>query len=294
MISKRFDCNQMKELFPNLCKILWSWSYRCFEMPGRCRESNLASLQEHPALLVHSSFSSALRVLVGKEWVFKRFWNILLIGPFRFCDEVYSNRIYECFVAAAVFMWSWSLIPECFICYPKHMLCHWALPQPLFLLLKPQLTVGVTQFDFCQLNKWYHILIYYTCSSPEWRNVSALGMVEVICTQCKHFHDKMYSVKKIFLVLYFKCMCVHFSVPHAYRYLESPEEGIWSLEAGVTIGCNSPVPISIGNQTQFLFKSSKHFLRLSHLCSPWRMVLYNWITENKNPTPPHSSLSLSQ
>ena len=64
----------------------------------------------------------------------------------------------------------------------------------------------------------------------------------------------------------------------------SPEEGIWSLGAGVTVVCNPPVPINTGNQTQFLFKSSKHFLRLSHLCSPWKMVLYILDTWRQEPS----------
>lgn len=118
-------------------------------------------------------------------------------------------------------MWSWSLIPGCFVCYAKHMLSHWAVPQPLLLLLKSQLAVGIIQFEICQLNKWYHILIYYSYFSPEWWNVSAsskivsLGIVEIIYTQCKHFHDKMNELKTFFFFssLFSVYVCA-FLLPH--------------------------------------------------------------------------------
>lgn len=62
---------------------------------------------------------------------------------------------------------------------------------------------------------------YYKCFRLEWWNVSAsriivsLGMVEVICTQCKHFHDKwmyywgcFYVYVCAFLWMYTTCVCV--------------------------------------------------------------------------------------
>lgn len=154
-------------------------------------------------------------------------------------------------------MWSWSLTPGCFVCYAKHMLSHWAVPQPLLLLLKSQLAVGIIQFEICQLNKWYHILIYYSYFSPEWWNVSAsskivsLGILEIIYTQCKHFHDKMNELKTFFLFssLFSVYVCAFLCTTCS---LQRPEEGVGALGAGVTVGCNPPNSVSTGNQTQVL------------------------------------------
>lgn len=51
-------------------------------------------------------------------------------------------------------------------------------------------------------------------------------------------------------------LCAHAHVPHTCRHPRSPEEAVGSLEATVTDRYELP-DIGAGNQTWFLYKSSK-------------------------------------
>lgn len=82
---------------------------------------------------------------------------------------------------------------------------------------------------------------YYKCFRLEWWNVSAsriivsLGIVEVICTQCKHFHDKwMYYWGFFFLCV---CVCISVNVYHMCVGTCRVQKKVSDPLAGVTIGC---------------------------------------------------------